>query len=121
MITGDTDLAQLLDDRPELLDGLAAAHPPLAHLRDRLRHRPKAPRITVAQAAGMAGMDAGALVSALRRAAGEAEGDGPTGPPAEPTGPGAMPAELAGLAEADQVRLDVREDIQRGQEPFARI
>src|SRR5262245_4840905 len=122
MITGDTDLARLLDARPGLLDSLAVAHPPLAHLRDTLRHRPKAPRVTVAQAARIAGMDAGDLVATLRRLAGEADDGAPAVPPAaEPGGPTAMPAELAGLAEADRVRLDVREDIRSGQEPFARI
>lgn len=37
-------------------------------------------------------------------------------PPSDP-----MPARLAALPESRQVQVDVREDIRRGQEPFARI
>lgn len=48
-------------------------------------------------------------------------GDTPSPFEGESRGEGAKPRALADVPEARQVYLDVREDIRRGQEPFARI
>src|SRR5215469_7960618 len=42
-------------------------------------------------------------------------------PTLSPGGPGEMPGTLARVPEGRRVRLDVREDIRRGEEPFTRI
>ena len=122
MISADTTIARLLDQHPGLLDVLVDYHPHFKQLRNGLLRRVMAPRLTVGQAARIAGIETDALLRVLREAAGEAASaelvpvTGPEGPPADP-----MPALLAALPESRQVHVDVREDIRRGQEPFARI
>ncbi|HUF90990.1 MAG TPA: DUF2249 domain-containing protein [Candidatus Limnocylindria bacterium] len=123
MISADTTIARLLDEHPELLEFLATYDAHFEKLRNRLLRRVMASRVTVAEAARMARVDPGALVSALRRAAGEAA-------PAEEATPAApeaatvrtpKPAPLAAIPEARHVHVDVRPDIARGDEPFAAI
>jgi uncharacterized protein (DUF2249 family) len=127
MISGDMMVAHLLDEHPELAEVLARYHAPFAQLSDPLRRRVMAPRITVADAAHMAGVSAGDLLAALRAAVGE------VGPPRAASPPPAlspeargserheMPALLAAVPEGRRVHLDVRESIRQGEEPFARI
>ena len=74
MITADTTVGRLLEAHPQLVEFLASYHPHFAKLRNGLIRRLMAPRVTVADAARMAGLDAGELVRALRRAVGEPEG-----------------------------------------------
>jgi uncharacterized protein (DUF2249 family) len=118
MIAGGTTIAELLDAHPELRDILASLTPHCALFTDRPRLKMMAPRMTVAQAAGIAGVPAAELVAVLRRAIGEPE----TSAAAEASGArdaGAeSPPTLAGRC---TVHLDVREDIRHGLEPFARI
>ncbi len=124
MISGDTTIARVLEAHPHMVDVLARYHPHFAHLRNRLLRRVMAPRVTVAQAARIAGVDAADLLAVLRREAGEG---GDAGDAARPAGAAttrpreARPARLAALAESRLVHLDVREDIRQGREPFARI
>jgi hypothetical protein len=120
MITAETNLGQLLDEHPGLVEVLAGCHAHFTQLRNRKLRRMMAPRVTVGQAAAVAGMPVGDLVATLRRAIGESEE--PATPPAPP-GPGAHPAGPR-PAELDRLRLvevDVRDDIRRGEEPLARI
>ena len=145
MISADMTVARLLEEHPELVEVLAGYHAHFKQLRNRLLRRVMAPRVTVAQAARMAGVPADELLSVLRRAASEAdaphpalspEGRGrsevsPEGRGGEPETPSPFQGEgrgeggrsraLADIPEARRVHLDVREDIRRGQEPFARI
>lgn len=120
MITADTNLGGLLDEHPELVEVLARQHDHFARLRNRLLRRVMAPRVTVGQAAGLAGVPVAALVTTLRRAIGESEEPATAAPPPAPVGAatGPRPAELDRLR---VVEVDVRDDIQRGEEPFARI
>jgi uncharacterized protein (DUF2249 family) len=118
MISGDTTIAELLAAHPALMDVLADFHPHLAQFRNRARLLMMAPRVSVAQAAGMASVPPGELLAALRRAVGAGtpgleERAAPAPSPA--VGP---PPVLAGRR---TVHLDAREDIRRGVEPFARI
>jgi uncharacterized protein (DUF2249 family) len=119
MITVSSNLGQLLDEHPELVEVLAGCHDHFARLRNRMLRRVMAPRVTVAQAAAVAGVPVADLVATLRRAVGEPE-EAPTTTAPAPTvgGPGPRPAELDRL---QAVEVDVREDIRRGEEPFARI
>jgi uncharacterized protein (DUF2249 family) len=122
MITAQTRMGTVLDTHPELVEFLASYHPHFARLRNRLLRKVMAPRVTVADAARMAGVAPERLLEAMRRAVGE---DTPAGEPAitVPPTPAAtpMPPALRTLDDAHTVRLDVRADIARGDEPFARI
>lgn len=116
-------VARLLDEHPELVEVLAGYHAHFEQFRNRLLRR-----VTVAQAARIAGVPAAELLGVLRRAVGEGEGPAPARAPeagspvpAEARGEGGRPCPLGDLPEARRVHLDVREDIRRGQEPFARI
>jgi len=122
MITADETIARLLDEHPALVDFLASYHPHFERLRNRLLRTIMAPRVTVADAARIAGVPPGELLAALRRAAGEPVTDdaSPAVAAARPIA-GPRPEALARLGERDLVRVDVRDDIRRGEEPFARI
>jgi len=146
MISADVTLARLLDEHPELVEVLADLNPHFKHLRNQLLRKVMAPRVTVAQAARIAGVPEEQMLEALRRALGEPAAPAPSpalspqgtvGCPApslceEEGGSGhegrgaeeggsAIPAALAVVPDSRQVHIDVREDIARGQEPFARI
>jgi uncharacterized protein (DUF2249 family) len=126
MISADMTVARLLEEHPELVEVLAGYHAHFKQLRNRLLRRVMAPRVTVAQAARMAGVPTDELLGVLRRAVGEEvshpEVPAEVGDLAEASraesGP---PRALAEVPEARRVHVDVREDIRRGQEPFARI
>ena len=120
MIAADTTVAALLEEHPQLLEFLAGYHAHFEKLRDPLLRRVMAPRVTIAEAARIANVDPGALLAALRRAAGEPQASAPaTVPPAPTAAP--IPAAVAALPESRRVHVDVRDDIRRGHEPFARI
>jgi hypothetical protein len=132
VISADTTIGHLLDAHPELVDVLARYHPHFRQLRHRLLRRIMAPRVTVAQAARIAGVETDALLEVLRRAAGEVpgpreahhQGEDPraaAGLRSQFAEPARKPAVLAAIPDARLVRLDVREDIREGREPFARI
>ena len=120
MISAGTNVGALLDAHPELVEFLASYHPRFARLRNSLLRRVMAPRVTLADAARIAGIDPSALVDAVRRAAGESSAATPVAaaPAWEPT---PMPAALAALPADARLEVDVRPDIARGEEPFARI
>ena len=137
MISGDMTVARLLDEHPELVEVLVRYHPHFKCLRKNLLRRVMGPRVTVAFAARIAGVPADDLLATLRRAVAEPERDTSPHPALSPEGRGTShslspsqgegrgegpkPAALVAVPEARQVHLDVREDIRRGQEPFARI
>src|SRR3990170_4282716 len=123
-ITAETRGSDLLEAHPEGVEGLAEVKPHLAKLRNRVWRKIMPPRATRAQAAQIAQVDVGAILTVLARATGQAP----------PPCCGAGAADLSGPAPAaarppflDQfqgdglVTVDVREDIRRGQEPFAKI
>jgi uncharacterized protein (DUF2249 family) len=118
MITGGTTIARLLEQHPELVNFLASYHPHFAKLRSGLLRRVMAPRVTVDQAARMAGVPAETLLAALRRAAGDTE---PAASGITPPEPDVVATQPAGLAARRPVHVDVRDDIGCGEEPFGRI
>jgi len=125
-ITQDTRVSDLLNAHPEAVEVLAEFHSHFARLRNRVLRKIMAPRVTVAQAARMAEVDVGAMLTVLRRATGQA-------PP--PFCAGGMPLQTSAPAAPSSARppfldqfngdrlviVDVREDIRRGHEPFAKI
>jgi uncharacterized protein (DUF2249 family) len=119
MITGDTIIGRLLDEHPELVDILARYHPHFAKLRGPLLRKVMAPRVTVEQAARMAGIAPGELLGAIRRAVGDPE---PAAHPAATPSSGWAPAPRPAALDAQRpVHLDLRDDIRSGMEPFGRI
>lgn len=120
MIRATDRLSTVLAHDERLIEVLAAAAPSLEGLRSLSLRRNMAPRVTVAQAAQIAGLDATVLVERLNRAL----DDQPPAPPA-PTlpafAPTPVPAELLAVPPSALVDVDVRDDLRSGVEPFARI
>lgn len=123
-ITADTRVSDLLDAYPEAVEVLAELNPHFGKLRNRVLRKLMAPRVTVAQAARMAQVDVGAMLTVLARATGQAAPpsccEGQAAAPARPSA-AERPPFLDQFAGDRLAILDVREDIRRGQEPFARI
>jgi uncharacterized protein (DUF2249 family) len=128
VITADVTLARLLDERPDLLRILEEAHEHFRKLRNPMLRRMMAPRVTIAEAARIANIPAEALLGRLRRAVDEPAPEAVGCPEPAACGSHAMaggsdqagprPAVLEGLR---PVHVDVRDDIRRGAEPFAKI
>jgi uncharacterized protein (DUF2249 family) len=121
MIAAGTRVGRLLDEHPGLIEVLAGMHPLFEQFRDPTR-RVMAARVTLTEAARMAGMAVDDLVASLRRAAGEAVQ--PAAERRQADAPSLVQEEGAARPDvhpSSLVHLDVREDIRRGQEPFARI
>jgi uncharacterized protein (DUF2249 family) len=129
MISADMTVAQLLAEHPELLQFMTGYSRHFERLRNPLIRRVMAPRVTIAEAARMAGIPCDTLVTDLSRAAAPVPlASGPTARDRNRSdAPSAIPARRpkpAFLAELDPrrlVTLDLRDDIARGEEPFARI
>lgn len=121
MIAGDTTIERLLDEHPQLLEFLATYHAHFALLRTPAHRSVMAPRVTVAEAARIAGVPAEELLAALRRAVGEAPPGAACGHGAAPARGGEASPRPAILDTLEAVEVDVRDDIRRGQEPFPRI
>lgn len=119
MISPDMRVSELLDAHPQVVDVLADLHPHFTQLRSRLMRRLIAPRVTVAQAARIAGVPVETLLAAVRRAIGEPE-PAPAACETLRREPVAEPRPAA-LDELRPVHVDVRDDIARGAEPFPRI
>jgi uncharacterized protein (DUF2249 family) len=119
MITGATTVGRLLKEHPQLVDFLAGYHPHFEKLRFGLLRKVMAPRVTLDQAARMAGISADDLLTAIRRQVGEVKPASPSA--ATRPDPGTASARPAVLAARRPVHVDVRDDIRRGVEPFARI
>ena len=122
MISRHTTLGRLLDEHPVLVDVLAGYHAHFAQLRDPQTRKVMAPRVTIAQAASMAGVAPEELLDVICRALGESvpeheEEEG--APPAAGREP--KPAALAAVPAESIIRLDVRDDIKNGVEPFGTI
>lgn len=120
MIRAADRLSAVLAEDERLLDVLAAAAPPFEKLRDPSLRKNMAPRVTVEQAAQIAGLEASALVERLNRAL---EDRPPAPEPAAKAAftPTPVPASLLATPAELVVDLDVREDLRSGREPFARI
>jgi uncharacterized protein (DUF2249 family) len=127
VIAADVTLARLLEERPELLDVLVRFHPHFAQLRNGMLRKLMGSRVTLGEAARVAGVSVDALLAELRRAAGEAEPATGRCPEQAACGGhhGSSAFEAtprpAVLTAFHPVELDVRDDIRRGAEPFARI
>lgn len=120
MIRAEDRLSSVLAKGTRLLDVLTQASPSLESLRNEPLRKSMAARVTVEQAAKIAGLDAAVLVDRLNRALAELPrlplASGPQAPAAAP-----VPPALAATPSQLLVDVDVREELRRGIEPFARI
>ncbi|HEY1015829.1 MAG TPA: DUF2249 domain-containing protein [Herpetosiphonaceae bacterium] len=121
MITPSMTVADVLARHPQALAVFVAQHPSFARLRSPALRKTLARLVTVGQAAGIAHIDAGALVAALNAACGAAPAPEP--PPASESQAGTrwalppdwlVPARICAL-------LDVRGDQGAGRPPLAAI
>jgi uncharacterized protein (DUF2249 family) len=113
-------ISDVLARHPDLLDTLVDLSPAFAKLRNPLLRKVQTRLVTVAQAAGIAGLDPAALTRQLNQAAGitAPEPAGPA-PSATPAGQEVVPAWAANAPVAQQV--DARPLLARGEEPFRAI
>ncbi len=123
-ITAETRVSDLLNAHPEAVEVLAEFNPYFAKLRNRVLRKIMAPRVTLAQAAQIAQVDVGAMLTVLARATGQSAPPPCASAALAPTlsdAAGVRPPFLDQFQDDRLVTVDVREDIRRGQEPFAKI
>ncbi len=120
MIHAEDRLSSVLAKGARLLDVLTEASPSLASLRDESLRKNMAARVTVEQAAKIAGLDVAVLVDRLNRALAELP-QLPLAPGVQPSPTTPIPPALAATPPHLLVDVDVREDLRAGLEPFARI
>ena len=117
-------VSELLQHHPELVEVLARFHPHFGLLKNRLLQRLMAPRVTVEQAARIAGVNLREFLQVIGQVVGrEIEEEPALGTEHEkvpPTG-GPKLEVLKTIDPAQLVPLDVREDIKAGREPFPKI
>ncbi len=128
MIRPEDKLSAVLARDERLLDVLIATSPNFEALRSPGLRKNMAPRVTVEQAAQIAGVEAETLVARLNGALADltATSPPPIPPPAQPSGAPApddvpVPPALAATPTERLLDVDVREDLRAGIEPFARI
>jgi uncharacterized protein (DUF2249 family) len=125
VIRAEDRVARVLEADERLLEVFTSASPHFERLRNPGMRKVMARLITVGQAARIAGVEAGDLVSRLNGALGEPA-------PATDDDPGRrsdevsttkeqLPPELAGIGPDRISDIDVRDDLRRGEEPFSRI
>jgi carbamoylphosphate synthase small subunit len=114
-ITPETRVGDLLSAYPDLEPVLVAQAPAFANLKNPVLRRTVAKIATLAQAARVGGIDARALVRALREAAGQDTGEAATGP-AQPSTPGQAPAWYRD--DLVVARVDADEMLSRGEHPL---
>lgn len=116
-------VSELLKHHPELVEVLARFHPHFGLLKNRFLQRLMAPRVTVEQAARIAGVDLREFLQVIGQVVGR-EVEEPaleTEPEKVPPTGGTKPEVLKAIDPARLVPLDVREDIKVGREPFPKI
>ncbi|HET7599345.1 MAG TPA: DUF2249 domain-containing protein [Gemmatimonadales bacterium] len=124
-------VCDVLERSESLVEVFVRCSPHFAKLRNRALRRVMARLVTVEQAAAIAGVGSADLVRQLNAALGIPSPPGPPPAPARPPSPPAPPMEFAGSAAesppleappgAEEVELDVREDLRAGREPFSTI
>ncbi len=122
MIRETDRLSTVLDRDEQLLDVLTEAVPSLEALRSESMRRNMAPRVTVAQAAQLGGLEVADLLARLNGASRERPPSPKPEQRAAPSGASTpVPAALLATPPALLVDVDVREDLRSGIEPFSRI
>lgn len=110
-------MRQVLQKYPQLLETLVEINPKFAALRNPLVRRVQGQLVTVAQAAGVAGLEPATLVTMLNHAIGVIQTPTPSAVAATPAAPDVPWPDPPTVA----VDLDVRPYQERGEEPFSAI
>lgn len=116
-IEANWKISQVLEEYPDLLDVIVDLSPAFKKLRNPLMRRVQSRLVTVEQAARIAGLNTQDMLAALN---GEPRGLDETRetPGIPPEGSGELPD---WVNTSEIVELDVREMIERGEEPFSTI
>lgn len=114
-------ISEVLAKDERLLDVLVALTPALENLRDLAMRRTMAHRVTVEQAAQIAGVDAAALVEQLNRALQAQPPLAQLHKKVAVVASTPVPPELLATPAELLVDVDVREDLRAGREPFGKI
>ncbi len=112
-------ISEVLQKHPELLDTLVELSPAFSKLRNPIMRKVQTRLVTVAQAAGMAGLEPAALTRALNEAAGITASTEAAEPADASHGPAEAPPWVASAPHSTEI--DVRPIMARGEEPFKAI
>ena len=115
MVTRDMKVSQVLKKYPQLLHVLTSFHPHFKRLDNPIMRRFLAPRVTIGDAAKIAGVKAEALLNELNRALGVEV------PSLEVEAQEEVAAQPLPPESEDRVELDVRDDLRSGSDPFKKI
>ena len=126
MITKDWTVASLLKQYPETLEVLIEASPHFKKLRNSLLRKAFAPRVSIAQAASIGGVDAELLLDKIRKAADSIDEKRDDlhevlNMIEEGTPLNEKPDILCNLSADKEIILDVRPSIEAGIDPFKEI
>ncbi len=116
-VEADWKINKVLETYPELLEVLAEMSPAFAKLRNPMIRKVQSRLVTVAQAAGVAGIDPSVMLAKLNGAVGHETADRPA-TQSEPTA-SPVPDWVTDVTIATE--LDVRPILARGEEPFGVI
>ncbi len=126
MITKEIKISKMLDEYPETLETLLQASPHFSKLKNKFLRKALAGRVTVAQAAGIAGLSLDVLLFKLNDSIGKREEYLKSMTSTEKLSNKTeadleKPVFLNNLSEEKTKTIDVRQDIASGQDPFKRI
>ncbi len=113
-INARTKISKIIKAHPEAIEAIASVNPHFQKLKNPFLRRFLAPRVTVAEAAKIGGVSPDVLLNQLQAIGFEIEEDIPSAS-ARPAFPSATRTGTPDL------RLDVRPDIARGEDPFKKI
>ncbi len=121
-IKKDDKIANIIKEYPHLVDVLINYNPHFKLLKNPILRRTVAKLATVEKAAQVAGVSLRGLLKVLNEAVGyEMTLKELMTVPEFKRGPEEMPEEIKSVKQEDIVRLDVRDMLRRGEEPFGRI
>lgn len=122
MIRAADRLSAVLARDERLLDVLASAAPAFKRLKNASLRKHMAPRVTLEQAARIAGIDVNALVDRLNQALGDRPAESaPLEAERTEAAPTPVPDHLREIPGERLVDVDVRDDLRAGIEPFGKI
>ncbi len=126
MITKEIKISKMLDEYPETLEALLQASPHFSKLKNKFLRKALAGRVSVAQAAGIAGLSLDVLLFKLNDSIGKREEYLKSMASSEILNNNSeayleKPVLLNNLSEDKIKTIDVRQDIATGQDPLKRI
>lgn len=122
MITKDIKISRLLNDYPEMIEVLVKLNPHFTKLRNKVLRNALAGRVTVEQAASVAGLPLGKFLAELNSAAGfNPESPSPESADTEDIHTADKPLYLEKLSTGKFIHFDVRPVIESAKDPLKQI